>query len=185
MKVDPGQRVKVTINSLPESNCSATQIQVLEPRRHLCYSDQTTGTVVLSSGNEIKMSLQSEQINYYLLATFSSVCGGILKATRDNQTIYSHNGYGKTTYPAKSKCIWTVIAELPNHQVHVQSNQFALEYSNGCHKDYFAVDSVRYCGNGAIVSYVSLSEVRIAFHSDSRVQDLGFNVTYYATKRRH
>ena len=76
VKVDPGQRVKLTIDSLPESNCSATQIQVLEPSRQLCYSEGSTGTEVVSSANEIKLSLQSEQVghqlNGYLLATFSS-----------------------------------------------------------------------------------------------------------------
>lgn len=76
VQVDPGQRIKLTIERLPTDNCRATQIQVVEPNRQLCHSEGSTGSEVVSSANVIRVSLRSEQfghqLNGILLATFSS-----------------------------------------------------------------------------------------------------------------
>ncbi|XP_062503626.1 bone morphogenetic protein 1-like [Corticium candelabrum] len=186
LRVDPGQRIKVTFTRVPTDDCNTTQFRVVNPNHQIC-SSRGSPSVVVSKQNEVKILFQSEQayqqLTSYFLVYYSSICGGSLEVTLLTKKMYSHNGEGKRNYPPGSNCTWTLRAADEKYVIHVESDDFQLEESDNCKSDYVLIDNNRYCGHQSFILYKSTSPVvLIKFVSDNDTEDGGFRIKYYATE---
>ena len=75
LRVDPGQRIKITFTRVPTDDCNTTQFRVVNPNHQICRS-RGSPSVVVSKRNEVKILFQSEQayqqLTGYFLAHYSS-----------------------------------------------------------------------------------------------------------------
>lgn len=80
----------------------------------------------------------------------STVCGGRLQATEDDNVIFSHANYESSTYPRNAACWWT-IGTWSGATIMLEFVEFELESSKNCSYDYVlvydeAIEYGRFCG---------------------------------------
>uniref|UniRef100_A0A7E4ZZE0 Metalloendopeptidase n=1 Tax=Panagrellus redivivus TaxID=6233 RepID=A0A7E4ZZE0_PANRE len=145
---------------------------------------------VSSSGNQMFVVLRSDetQPRRGFNASYTSECGGRLKADSTPGFVYSHARYGDRKYAKMTKCVWEIYAEAGTG-VKLEFTQFDIEKERGCEYDFVSIydglakqDKLligQFCGDdlpGAITS--SANGLLIEFVTDDNVEQKGFVFQY-------
>ncbi|XP_055850904.1 dorsal-ventral patterning protein tolloid [Episyrphus balteatus] len=193
-----GHRVQLTFHEFEVENhqeCIYDSVSIHDGRSE---NSSTLGVycggrepyAVLASTNEIFMVLKTDAglQKKGFMATYSTECGGYLRATNKTQVFYSHPRFGSRPYKRNMYCNWRIQAD-PESSVKITFLAFEVEYSDGC--DYDSVEITedvnymrntnhgKYCGNrkpAAVTSYSDTLLVR--FQSDESTSLKGFAISF-------
>ncbi|KTF87440.1 hypothetical protein cypCar_00025640 [Cyprinus carpio] len=150
-------------------------------------------------GNEIPAPISSSQQNMYVklrtdsiihtggfLATYQTICQGVLIANRSRGKIESLNF--PSDYPSRANCSWTIQASMGN-TINYTFITFEVENHIGCAYDYVKLydgpnDQATligtFCGNTPPpASTTSGTSLHIVFRSDMSVSYRGFQMDWY------
>ncbi|XP_026996788.2 bone morphogenetic protein 1-like isoform X2 [Tachysurus fulvidraco] len=196
----PGHRIKMSINEIDmESHleCSYDHLNVYNGPNdaspslgRFCGSKKPPP--VISSAN--KMFLQFFSDNSVqkrgFEASFTSVCGGDLKAEVEPGDLYSHAQFSDNNYSTAEECEWVISAEK-GFGVKLIFNIFDLEDEAKCTYDYIelfdgsdtkAPRLGRYCGSGPPDDIYSAGDaIVIKLHTDDTISKKGFHIQYTST----
>ncbi|XP_074032807.1 protein tolkin, partial [Leptinotarsa decemlineata] len=144
---------------------------------------------VISSTNKMLMTFTSDSSTQRggFVARHTTVCGGMLIATADQQFIYSHAEYGTVGYDNVIDCEWMIEAMGGDH-IRLTFMTFDIEGEANCGYDYVEVFSGldrggpsygRFCGTTKPPDIISThSELLIRFKSDDTISSKGFTLIY-------
>ncbi|KAM9456037.1 bone morphogenetic protein 1b isoform 1-T1 [Clarias gariepinus] len=197
----PGHRIKLAFNEIDmESHleCSYDHLDVYNgpddasPRLgRFCGSKKPPP--VISSAN--KMFLQFFSDNSVqkrgFEVSFTTECGGALKAEVEPGDLYSHAQFGDNNYSPAEECEWVISAEK-GFGVKLIFIIFDLEDEAECTYDYLELfDGAdtkapclgRYCGSGPPDEIYSAGDgIVIKFHTDDTISKKGFHIQYTSIK---
>ncbi|XP_013102687.2 dorsal-ventral patterning protein tolloid [Stomoxys calcitrans] len=149
---------------------------------------------VVASSNHMFMVMKTDAglQRKGFIATYSTECGGYLRATNRTQVFYSHPRFGTHNYKRNMYCVWRLQAD-PESSVKIRFLQFEVEYSDRC--DYDSVDISeeqsfqrntnhgRYCGNRKPPIIISYSDtLLVRFQSDDSTSLRGFALSFVAVE---
>ncbi|XP_018804642.1 PREDICTED: dorsal-ventral patterning protein tolloid isoform X1 [Bactrocera latifrons] len=152
---------------------------------------------VVASTNEMFMVLWTDASlqRKGFRATYSTECGGYLRATNETQVFYSHPRYGSRVYNRHMYCNWRIQADSES-SVQIKFLHFEVEYSDRCEYDAVEIreeifeekymrnsNHGRYCGNRkppTITSYTDTLLMR--FQTDGSTSLRGFAVSFVAVE---
>nr|XP_023018878.1 tolloid-like protein 1 [Leptinotarsa decemlineata] len=144
---------------------------------------------VISSTNKMLMTFTSDSSTQRggFVARHTTVCGGMLIATAEQQFIYSHAEYGTVGYDNVIDCEWMIEAMGGDH-IRLTFMTFDIEGEANCGYDYVEVFSGldrggpsygRFCGTTKPPDIISThSELLIRFKSDDTISSKGFTLIY-------
>ncbi|XP_036324703.1 dorsal-ventral patterning protein tolloid [Rhagoletis pomonella] len=152
---------------------------------------------VVASTNEMFMVLWTDASlqRKGFRATYSTECGGYLRATNQTQVFYSHPRYGHRVYNRHMYCNWRIQADSES-SVQIKFLHFEIEYSDRCEYDSVEIreeifeekymrnsNHGRFCGNRkppTIKSYTDTLLMR--FQTDGSTSLRGFAVSFVAVE---
>lgn len=149
---------------------------------------------VLGSTNEIFMVLRTDAglQKKGFKATYSTECGGYLRATNESQIFYSHPRFGSRPYKRNMYCNWRIQSD-PDSSVKITFLSFHVEYSERC--DYDSVEITeevnymrngnhgKFCGKRKPAPVISYSDtLLIQFQSDESISLKGFAIAFVAVE---
>ncbi|XP_037956128.1 dorsal-ventral patterning protein tolloid [Teleopsis dalmanni] len=149
---------------------------------------------VLASTNDMFMVLRTDaglQLRGFM-ATYSTECGGYLRAINRTQIFYSHPRFDIRPYKRNMYCIWRIQAD-PESSVKIKFLQFDIEYSDRCDYDFVEITEEssyesntnhgRYCGRKMPPTVISYSDTMlIRFQTDESTSLKGFEVSFSAVE---
>ncbi|KAI5100082.1 bone morphogenetic protein 1 isoform X1 [Silurus meridionalis] len=197
----PGHRIRLVFNEIDmESHlgCSYDYLEVYNGPNdaspslgRFCGSKKPSP--VISSTNMMFLQVFSDSLvqKHGFEASFTTDCGGALKAEAEPGDLYSHAEFGEKNYSEAEECEWIISAEK-GFGVTLVFNIFDLEDEAECTYDYMELfdgpDTIaphlgRYCGSRPPDDLSSAGDtILIKFHSDHTVSKKGFHIQYTSTK---
>ncbi|XP_037806363.1 dorsal-ventral patterning protein tolloid [Lucilia sericata] len=149
---------------------------------------------VVASSNDMFMVLKTDAglQRKGFFATYSTECGGYLRATNHSQIFYSHPRYGSRPYKRNMYCNWRIQSD-PESSVKIKFLHFEIEYSERCDYDSLEISEEqsfqrntnhgKYCGNRKPPVIVSYSDtILIRFQSDESTSLKGFAISFMAVE---
>ncbi|XP_061399861.1 dorsal-ventral patterning protein tolloid [Musca vetustissima] len=149
---------------------------------------------VVASSNDMFMVLKTDAglQRKGFMATYSTECGGYLRATNRSQIFYSHPRFGQRNYKRNMYCNWRIQAD-PDSSVKIKFLHFEIEYSDRCDYDSVEISEEqsfqrntfhgRYCGNRKPPVIVSYSDtILIRFQTDESTSLRGFALSFVAVE---
>uniref|UniRef100_A0A914YVX1 Metalloendopeptidase n=1 Tax=Panagrolaimus superbus TaxID=310955 RepID=A0A914YVX1_9BILA len=197
----PGHHILLTFNVFDVEDhyaCRYDQVAVYSGGDHFApllgaFCGQTPPLPLISSGNQLLVELQSDdtQPRRGFNASYTSECGGKLKADFSVGFVYSHARYGDRKYPKLTQCIWEIYADA-DLGVKIRFTQIDIEKERACEYDYVAVyDGLKkhnelligqFCGDDLSSPIISSSNgLLVEFVTDDNVEKKGFVFEYSAT----
>ncbi|CAL8321576.1 unnamed protein product [Lota lota] len=196
----PGHRIKIAFNELDMEahlECVYDHLQIHDGEDGRApslgrFCGAKKPPPVISSGNQMFLRFYSDnsvQKRGFELS-YSTECGGPLRAEVQTRDLYSHARFGDN-YPPGADCQWVVWAEK-GYGVEVVFLLFETEEEADCGYDYVELyDGAdlnaprlgRYCGTGPPEDVNSAGDaIVLLFHSDDSVNKKGFHLRYSSTK---
>ncbi|XP_020713717.1 dorsal-ventral patterning protein tolloid isoform X2 [Ceratitis capitata] len=152
---------------------------------------------VVASTNEMFMVLWTDATlqGKGFRATYSTECGGYLRATNDTQVFYSHPRYGSRPYNRRMYCNWRIEADSES-SVQIKFLHFEIENSEHCEYDSVEIreeiydeklrrnsNHGRFCGHRKPPTITSYTDsLLIRFQTDESTSLRGFAVTFKAVE---
>ena len=112
--------------------------------------------------------------------------------TWDNKTLQFTSPDYPSNYPSDTHCYWTFISAEEERVIEIHIDKMSLDSVNNteCKNDYIEVTEIRggaliksakYCDSIPGIPFRSTGKsVDVAFHSDSSLEDSGFQISYRA-----
>ncbi|KAL8173954.1 UNVERIFIED_CONTAM: Bone morphogenetic protein 1 [Gekko kuhli] len=197
----PGHRIKLTVRELDiegHQECTYDHLEVYNGKDakapvlgRLCGTKEPGP--IISSNNRMFLRFFSDNSvqKKGFEATYTSECGGQMRAEVKTKDLYSHAQFGDNNYPGGSDCEWVIVAE-EGYGVELIFQTFEIEEEADCGYDYMELfdgyDGTaprlgRYCGSGPPEEVYSAGDsVMVRFHSDDTINKKGFHLRYTSTK---
>ncbi|KAJ7305195.1 hypothetical protein JRQ81_011103 [Phrynocephalus forsythii] len=197
----PGHRIKLIIRELDiegHQECTYDHLEVYNGKDTKApVLDRFCGTKkpepLVSTSNRMFLRFFSDNSvqKKGFEATYTSECGGLLRAEVKTKDLYSHAQFGDNNYPGGSDCEWVIVAE-EGYGVELIFQTFEIEEEADCGYDYMELfdgyDGTaprlgRYCGSGPPEEVYSAGDsMMVRFHSDDTINKKGFHLRYTSTK---
>ncbi|KAM9165722.1 bone morphogenetic protein 1 isoform 1-T1 [Pangshura tecta] len=197
----PGHRVKLTFMELDiegHQECTYDHLEVYNGKDakapvlgRFCGAKEPDPIISTSNKMFLKFFSDNSVQKKGFQATYSTVCGGQMRAEVKTKDLYSHAQFGDNNYPVGSDCEWVIVAE-EGYGVELIFQTFEIEEEADCGYDYMelfdgydrtAPRLGRYCGSGPPEEVSSAGDsVMIKFHSDDTINKKGFHLRYTSTK---
>ncbi|KAH0623121.1 hypothetical protein JD844_031101 [Phrynosoma platyrhinos] len=197
----PGHRVKLTVKELDiegHQECTYDHLEVYNGKDtkapvlgRFCGSKKPEPIISSSNRMFLKFFSDNSVQKKGFEATYTSECGGQMRAEVKTKDLYSHAQFGDNNYPGGSDCEWVIVAE-EGYGVELIFQTFEIEEEADCGYDYMELfdgyDGTaprlgRYCGSGPPEEVYSAGDsVMVRFHSDDTINKKGFHLRYTSTK---
>ncbi|XP_013916799.1 PREDICTED: bone morphogenetic protein 1 [Thamnophis sirtalis] len=197
----PGHRIKLTFRELDielHQECTYDHVEVYNGRDakasvlgRFCGSKEPDPIFSTSNRMFLKFFSDNSIQKKGFEATYTSECGGQMRAEVKTKDLYSHAQFGDNNYPGGSDCEWVIVAE-EGYGVELIFQTFEIEEEADCGYDYMELfdgyDGTaprlgRYCGSGPPEEVYSAGDsVMVRFHSDDTINKKGFHLRYTSTK---
>ncbi|TSM12566.1 Tolloid-like protein 2 [Bagarius yarrelli] len=201
LNTTPGHRVKLSVNEIDMENhqeCFYDRLDVYNGPNDASpslgrFCGSKTPPPVISSSNEMFLQFSSDNSvqKRGFEASFTTVCGGALKADVKPGDLYSHAQFGENNYTAAEDCEWLISAKkgygvkltfsIFDLEDEARCSYDALQVFDGC--DTKAPSLGRYCGSKPPDEIHSAGDVIIIkFHTDDTINHKGFHIQYTSTQ---
>ncbi|XP_063912969.1 tolloid-like protein 1 [Zophobas morio] len=198
-KTTPGHKLElhfVVFETEPDNQCARDYVVIYDGPSS---ASRNVGRLCGSRSNFKTTSTTNEMFVYFRTdhsvapkgfeAKYTSVCGGTWNVSTEDNYIYSHDGYGLTTYYANSVCDWKIVA-LPAHKTFLAIEVLHIEETDDCEFDFVEifdgeVSAGKFCGSNVTKEFISYNNYTIKFRTDDTNSDKGFRIRYKGLKNDH